>query len=171
MRVQVRVQVQVQVLMSLFFLLGRKEQRGGAGTGTQQARDRHTQRLAECGCCWSSSPIRVAQRSSGGQELRGEERLVQKGLNRGLQVRGASRGSQMVSHKWFTATGRCMSGVRPVWVDWRCCAAGASSCRQARLVRLAQRCWESRSLLAAGEGGVWALGISRRGRSGCVDVE
>lgn len=38
------------------------------------------------------------------------------GLNRGLQVRGASRGSQMVSHKWFTATCGCMSGVRPVWM-------------------------------------------------------
>lgn len=72
----------------------------------------------------------------------GRRRLGRKGLNRGLHVRGTPRGSQMVSHKWFTATCRCMSGVRPVWVIGDVVLLLQ---RQARLVRLTQgRCREKK---------------------------
>lgn len=64
----------------------------------------------------------------------------------------------MVSHKWFAATCRCMSGVRPVWVIGDVVLPGASSCRQARLVRLTQgRCREKeRAFWRRQEGGDWA---------------
>lgn len=69
----------------------------------------------------------------------GRECLVGGGLNRGLHVRGALRGSQMVSHKWFTATREVHEWGEGCVDDWQRCAARApASCRRPRLVRLAQ---------------------------------
>lgn len=71
---------------------------------------------------------RQRQRSSaapGMGMLVGWRRRRGKGLNRGLQVRGALRGSQMVSHKWFTATCEVHEWGEGCVDDWQCCAARA----------------------------------------------
>lgn len=64
----------------------------------------------------------------------------------------------MVSHKWFTATTEVHEWGEAWMGDWRCCAAGASSCRQARLVRLTQGRYreKGRAFWRRQEGGDWA---------------
>lgn len=120
-QVQVQVQVQAQALMSRCWGTraeghGDTAAREGASTdGWAGGRWRAAPAPAAKATARGRSSQRQRQRNSAAPGDR-EEGLSRKGLNRGLQVRGASRGSQMVSHKWFTATCRCMSGVRAVWL-------------------------------------------------------
>lgn len=114
--VQGQEQVRVQVLMSRCWLA-----RGRRGTGTQQHGKERARTGGQVGGGEQQQQQQQQRSIFAAIALRntarpGRRRLGRKGLNRGLHVRGTPRGSQMVSHKWFTATCRCMSGVRPVWV-------------------------------------------------------
>lgn len=94
--------------------------RGQRGTGTQQpGRSEHV----GCGQRWAAeSSTSVAVSPRGCERARGLT-AGRRGLNRGLHVRGALRGSQMVSHKWFTATCEVHEWGEGCVDDWRCCAA------------------------------------------------
>lgn len=88
-----------------------------------------------------------------------ERRLGRRGLNRGLQVRGALRGSQMVSHKWFTATCEVHEWGELCMDDWRYRASrrqllqtGTASSPYTRYAEEKER----RCFWRQGEGGDWA---------------